>query len=74
MAAGAGRVVLAPRRDCRESTRPAHSHRRSTTGAGRVVPPRALSRHEVTLVEFAPAGDEDRPWSDARRLPGREAA
>lgn len=55
-----------------EAAEPARSHHRLPVEDGRVRLDLTLTRHEVTLVEISPVEEETPPWSDERRLLGRE--
>ncbi|MFJ2903834.1 xylan 1,4-beta-xylosidase [Streptomyces sp. NPDC087212] len=56
----------------REAAEPARRHQRLPVTDGRVALDLTLTRHEITLVELHPVEDETPPWSDERRLLGRE--
>ncbi|MCT9076013.1 GH39 family glycosyl hydrolase [Streptomyces fulvoviolaceus] len=55
-----------------EAAEPARRHLRLPVEDGRVDLDLTLARHEVTLVEVSAVADETPPWSDERRLLGRE--
>jgi xylan 1,4-beta-xylosidase len=55
-----------------EAAEPARRHLRLPVEDGRVELDLTLGRHEVTLVEVSPVEDEAPPWTDERRLLGRE--
>ncbi|MFJ2239413.1 xylan 1,4-beta-xylosidase [Streptomyces sp. NPDC087859] len=55
-----------------EAAEPARRHLRLPVEDGRVGLDLTLSRHEVTLVEVSAVVDEAPPWTDERRLLGRE--
>ncbi|MEV0634120.1 xylan 1,4-beta-xylosidase [Streptomyces sp. NPDC050619] len=55
-----------------EAAEPARRHLRLPVEDGRAVLDLTLSRHEITLVEVSPVEEQTPPWSDERRLLGRE--
>ena len=57
-----------------DASRPAVEHARLAVSAGRVVLDLQLARHEVTVVEIDPAGDQTDPWTDDTRIPGHPVA
>ncbi|MFJ9739059.1 xylan 1,4-beta-xylosidase [Streptomyces sp. NPDC101166] len=55
-----------------EAAEPARGHLRLPVEDGRAALDLTLARHEITLVEISPVEDEAPPWSDERRLLGRD--
>ncbi|MGC0328954.1 xylan 1,4-beta-xylosidase [Streptomyces sp. SAI-170] len=55
-----------------EAAEPARRHLRLPVADGRVDLDLTLTRHEVTLVELSPLRDEAPPWTDDRRLLGKQ--
>ncbi|MER5715419.1 xylan 1,4-beta-xylosidase [Streptomyces sp. NPDC002132] len=55
-----------------EAAEPARGHLRLPVEDGRTAVDLTLTRHEITLVEISPVEEEAPPWSDDRRLLGRD--
>ncbi|MFF3735899.1 xylan 1,4-beta-xylosidase [Streptomyces sp. NPDC002566] len=55
-----------------EAAEPARAHLRLPVEDGRTALDLTLTRHEITLVEISPVEEEAPPWSDDRRLLGRD--
>ncbi|MEU0060188.1 xylan 1,4-beta-xylosidase [Streptomyces sp. NPDC006334] len=55
-----------------EAAEPARGHLRLPVEDGRTALDLTLTRHEITLVEISPVEEEAPPWSDDRRLLGRD--
>ncbi|MFJ1733733.1 xylan 1,4-beta-xylosidase [Streptomyces sp. NPDC088254] len=55
-----------------EAAEPARVHLRLPVEDGRIALDLTLTRHEITLVEISPVEEEAPPWSDERRLLGRD--